>query len=264
MPKRSGKIWFFGLMLLSILFSGVSYLFVMRNIYSITTDLFPQTASLSIGVWSAACGIFSIFLMAIFYWFYGKKQGLSLHASGVIISLKKVGKTMLLAVMVVACAFGLVFFAEYFFKADFRLWTLAIKTFQADKVLIALRFLPFFLLYYVMNSVSINCFNYNKIGGEIGNAIILGLANSIAPIFIVTIQYIGFYNTGRPFFGLTEGERILAIWLFPVIVILFITAIISRIIYKKTGNPYLAGLINAMVVVMITCSNTFTTLSAVH
>ena len=261
-PKRTGKIWFFSLMLLSILFSGFSYLFVMRNVYSTTTDLFPQTASLSIGVWSAACGIFSILLMVIFYQFYGKKHNLSLYTSGVIISLKKLGKTILLAVLVVVCAFGLVFFADYFFKADYRLWTLAVKTFQADKVFIALRFLPFFLVYYVANSISINCFNYNKIGGEIGNAILLGLANIIAPIFIVAIQYIGFYSTGRPFFGLTEGERILAIWLFPIIVILFLTAIISRLIYKKTGNPYLAGLINAMIVVMITCSNTFTTLSA--
>ena len=52
------------------------------------------------------------------------------------------------------------------------------------------------------------------------------------------------------------------IWLFPVIFFLFITAIMSRIIYKKTRNPYLAGFINAMVIVMISCSNTFTSLSA--
>ena len=178
------------------------------------------------------------------------------------VSLGQIWKTLVLSVLVVYCAFGLVFFANYFFQTDFRLWVLGVKVFNADKVLIALRYLPFFLVFYVVNSISINCFNYNKIGGEIGNAVLLGVSNCFACIVLVAAQYIGFYSTGEPFWGLAEGERILAIWLFPVIFFLFITAIMSRIIYKKTRNPYLAGFINAMVIVMISCSNTFTSLSA--
>ena len=61
-------------------------------------------------------------------------------------------------------------------------------------------------------------------------------------------------------YGLTEGQRIGPIWLFPVMVILFGAAITARILYKKTKNPYLAGLINSMFVVLISVSNTFTVL----
>ena len=43
-------------------------------------------------------------------------------------------------------------------------------------------------------------------------------------------------------------------------VILFGAAITARILYKKTKNPYLAGLINSMFVVLISVSNTFTVL----
>ena len=78
----------------------------------------------------------------------------------------------------------------------------------------------------------------------------------------MAVQYGYFYATSRQFFGLTEGERILPIWLFTVIPILFGAAVISRILYKKTRNPYLAGFINAMFVTLFTCTNTFTTLSA--
>lgn len=261
-PDRAGIFWFFGLMIVSILFSGASYLYVMRHVYSKTTAFFPQTAPLSIGVWSAACGVFAIVLMTAYYFAYGKKHGFSWKESGVLISLKQLGKTALLALITVACAFGLVFFADYFFQTDFRLWVLAVKVFEADKVMIALHYLPFFLLFYVVNSISVNCFNYNRIGGEVGNMLLQGLANSLASIVIVATQYIAFYNTGRPFFGLTEGERILPIWLFPVIFLLFFAAVLSRIIYKKTRNPYLAGFINAAFIVMISCSNTFTSLSA--
>ncbi len=259
---KTAVAWFFGLLVLSMLFSAVSYVYIMRNLYSTTTSVFPQTGPLCIGVWAASCGVFTLLLTVVYYQVYGKKHQLSLRDIGVILPVKQIGKTVLLSVIVVACAFGIVFFANYFFKTDFRLWVLAVKVFGSDKVLIALRYLPFFLIYYVMNSVSVNCFNYNKIGGKFGNIIILGLANILPCIVLVAAQYIGFYSSGVPFWGLSEGERILAIWLFPVIAMLFIAAVISRFVYKRSGNPYLAGCVNALFIVMITCSNTFTSLSA--
>ena len=259
---KAGIVWFFGLLAVSMIFSAVCYVFIMRHLYSVTTSVFPQTGPLCIGVWSACCGAFTLILIILYQQLYGKKHNVSLRDIGVMLPIKQIGKTILLAVIVVACAFGIVFFADYFFQSDFRLWVLAAKVFESDKVMIALRYLPFFLIYYVMNSVSINCFNYNKIGGEAGNIILLGMANSLPCIVLVAVQYIGFYTTGVPFWGLAEGERLLAIWLFPVIALLFIAAVISRIIYKKTANPYLAGCINALFIVMITCSNTFTSLSA--
>ena len=73
----AGTAWFWGTIVASMLFSGISYLYVMRHVYSTTTEIFPQTAPLSIGVWSLACGIFSILLMTAYYQFYGKKNGFS-------------------------------------------------------------------------------------------------------------------------------------------------------------------------------------------
>ena len=81
-------------------------------------------------------------------------------------NLEQLWKTIALAVIVIVVSFGLVFAAHYFFQVDYRMYVVAFKTFGADKVLIALRYLPFFLLFYVMNSISANCFNYNTIGGK--------------------------------------------------------------------------------------------------
>lgn len=259
---QAGRLWFWGCLLVSAVFSGVSYMFCIEKVYSHTTTVFPQTGPLTIGAWAASCGIFAILLMVLSYQLYGKKHGVSLKEIGLAISPSALLKTVLLAVIVVVCTFGVVFFAQYFFQADFRIWTLAFKTFQADKVLIALRYLPFFLIYYVANSVSVNCFNFNQYGGKYGNSILLGLSASLAPIILVAAQYICFYSTGRQLLGLSEGERIAPIWLIPTIVILFLAVLLARAVYKKTRNPYLAGLISAMLVTMINCSNTTTILSA--
>lgn len=256
---KTGKIWFWGLAILGAVFSGWSFIFCMNNVYTKTTEFFVQTASLTMGTWCVMSGVFAAILMTIYYFAYGKKNGFSLKDSGLVLSWEQVWKTIVLALIVISVSFGLVFCSQYFFKVDYRIYVLAVKTFTADKVLIALKYLPFFLFFYVINSISVNCFNYNEIGGK-WNVVILALFNALGAIFIVASQYIYFYATGYQLYGLTEGQRIGPIWLFPVMVLLFGAAVVSRILYKKTKNPYLAGLINSMFVVMITVSNTFTVL----
>lgn len=254
------KAWYWVLLIIGAVFSGSSFLFCMNTVYSKTTNFFVQTGPLTIGTWAALCGIFAIFCSAVFYGAYGKKHGWSARRAGLYLNLEQLWKTIALAVIVIVVSFGLVFAAHYFFQVDYRMYVVAFKTFGADKVLIALRYLPFFLLFYVMNSISANCFNYNTIGGKNGNILIFAFFNALGAIFVVASQYIYFYATGYQLYGLTEGQRIGPIWLFPCMVLLFVTPIMSRIIYKRTRNPYIAGLINAMFIVMISCSNTTTIL----
>lgn len=254
-----GRVWFWVLLVCGAVFSAWSFLFCMNNVYTKTTEFFTQTGPLTIGIWSAVCGAFAVLMMLVYYFAYGRKNGFSLAGRGLKMNWEKTWKTLVLAVFTVAVTFGLVFVSDYFFKTDYRIYVLAVKTFQADKVVLALKYLLFFVAFYVVNSISVNCFNYNTIGGK-WNTFILALFNALGAIFIVASQYIYFYSTGYQLYGLTEGQRIGPIWLFPVMVILFGAVFAARFIYDKTKNPYLAGLINAMFVVMISVSNTFTVL----
>ncbi len=52
------------------------------------------------------------------------------------------------------------------------------------------------------------------------------------------------------------------LWLFPIILILFGTTIVSRVIYKTSKNPYIAGIVNALIVGLITIINTCTVVVA--
>jgi hypothetical protein len=262
-PTGQNLLWLWGGLIVSACFSGLSYLFIVSRIYGQSTAFFPQTGPLTIGTWAACSGIFSLIIMVLYHQFYDKKQGISLKERGITIEITTLLKTLLLAVIVVAATFSLVFISAYFFKTDYRIWVLAVKAFGVDKIGIALRYLPFFLIFYVLNSVSVNCFNYFQVGNkEWPNVIIVALANSIAAIIIVVTQYSTFFTTGNPFWYMTEAARIGPIWLFPVIIILFGSAVVARIIYKRTGNPYLAGIINAAIITLISCSNTTTILGA--
>lgn len=168
-------------------------------------------------------------------------------------------KSIILSLTVVFSAFMLVFIVDYFFQTDFRIWILTLGAFDADKIAIALRYLPFFLLFYIPNSIAINVFNYVEIGKhEWINTAILAIFNGLSVIVIVIVNYSLFFAKGEQVF--LGGISILGIWAIPIAIILPLAAIASRKIYRATNNPYLAGFINATVVVLMSCSNTLTTL----
>ena len=111
-------------------------------------------------------------------------------------------------------------------------------------------------MYFVASAVAANCFSrFSQLGREWLNTTILALFASLVPCILVAAQYSTFFSTG---YTLSWFPGIASIWLFPVIVYLAVTVIISRKIYRETANPYIGGVINAAVVTMISVSNTLT------
>lgn len=262
--KREGRalVWFWGGLVVSAIVSGVSYWIISANTAIGTVSFLgdppinPQGAVWIIALWAALNGVVSLIITAVSYLVFGRKNGVDLRAIGVLPGWKKFGQGILLGLIVVASAFLLVFVFAYFFTTDFRLWVLAIPTFTPNKLGIALIYLPFFLVYFLANSIAINSFSRFAIRGrEWGNTAVLALGNAIAPIILVIAQYTHFFVTGDliPGFG-----GINSIWLFPIVVILPVAAVVTRKISRQTNNPYIGGFIMAAVVTVVAVSNTLT------
>jgi pimeloyl-ACP methyl ester carboxylesterase len=256
-PDGKGKLWFWLSLVLGAVFGSLVYLTLVNKGNSMSV---AQGEAMGLGLWSTACGLFTILSMVVFYFAYGKKHGLDLKERGVKIGGKKLGLSVLLALIVVTVAYGIVFLEDYFFFADFRLWTLAIKAFEAP----ILRYLPYVLLfmtYYIAISVATNCFNFNGVGGKF-NGIICALFAAAPALILPWIQYITYYKTNHMmWFQATMADPnypMFVLWLFPIVLILFGSTIISRMIYKSTKNPYIAGVINGLIVGIMTITNTCT------
>ncbi|MDR3276043.1 MAG: hypothetical protein LBT11_02340, partial [Treponema sp.] len=257
---KRGYGWFFGGLAAACLFGVLIYMPILMGIpgHSLVKLFVPQNSTLAVSTWAAICGAFAIVMMIISYHIYGKKNGFGLKVRGVSIGIGQLGKTVLLAVITVTVSYGLVFLADFFFKTDYRFWVLAVKAFTVDKVVVALfPYLLLFLVYYIANAVALNSFNFIENGKkEWVNTALVAVFNGLGPLVLVLIQYIGFRAGGEMTFGYDSNMSI--IWLFPIIVILPITAIMGRKIYRVTNNPYLPGLINGILVTLISCSNTLT------
>jgi hypothetical protein len=257
-PGRVGRVWFWGGLVVSALVSGASYIWLsqapwMQAIAYSGAPGIPEGAVFFIAFWAAVNGVAGLIIMSVSYFAFGRKNGHDLRATGVLPGWRNLGVGVLLALATTVAAYGLVFVVDYFFKTDFRLWVLAVKWFSPDKIGYALIVLPLFLIYFIANSIALNAFNRFKLAGrEWVNTAVLALFNSLAPIVLVVVQYVTFAASGElvPGFG-----GIFSIWLFPVIPILAIAAVISRKLYRATGNPYVAGVLNAAVVALISASN---------
>lgn len=256
---RKGLAWFWGGLVVSAIISAWSYVWLSQLpvMAGIAFNAFPNpipTASVFfIGVWAALNGIAAVVIMALSYLLFGRKNGMKPRELGIFPGWLRLLQSAGLALVVSIAAFGLVFVVDYFFKTDFRLWVLAIKWFPQDKIWYAAFVLPLFLIYFVANSVAINVFNRYTLGGrEWLNTAVLALFNALGPLVLVIAQYVTFAASGEliPGFG-----GIYSIWLFPVLVLLPVAAIISRKIYRETNNPYIAGFLNAAVVAVISVSN---------
>lgn len=259
LESKGAKGWFWGGLTASAIFSGVSYILLNGWTGEIRPDFFNQEYTFYIGTWAAVNGLFALLIIFLSRKFSGNKEKPTLRELGVTMSSKKFAKTVLLSIIVSVSAFGLVFISDYFFTTDFRIWFIAVKAFTPDKLLIALKYLPFFLIFFVANSVAINCFNYVRNGKrEWVNTALVALFNTLGVLVVFVLQYMAFFITGEVFFE--NVSHIIGIWLISIIVILPVGAIISRKIFRATFNPYLGGIIYAIVVTVISVTNTLTQL----
>lgn len=218
--------------------------------------IWPQDTTGGIALWTAVCGLVSLLFLRI--------GGLKITKDncGVKIGLKKIGKSLLLAAIVSALAFSTVFVTHWLFLTDFRIWTFAVTPFSAKKVWVAVRYLPFFLVYYVINSLAVS---RNQFEGwsERKQIFVSCLWNVLGIVLFEALNFVPILFMGKTLLNslLTDGiaasaGALIPLLLIPVVPILCIAAVVGVKLHRKTGNIWIAGFINAMVVTMLTVANT--------
>ena len=218
------------------------------------SEFWNQGASRIIGLWSVLCGL----VIWLSLRKANKLNPVDKAERGIRIGKRKLGKSILLALAVVCAAFALVFVSDWLFLTDYRLWCFAtIRAFSADNIPMILRFVPFWLVYYIITSIAGNCYNYTNMGKKPWHSVAWQMFFLfLGPQIMIMAQYIKFFITG--YMVLDPITGIMGIWLFPIVLILPLSALISHIIYKKTKNPYIGGIIMGIIACILTVTNTLT------
>jgi len=258
---KGGKKFFYGSLILGAAFGTIIYFPVLGhcNSFTFTREIFQQSMMWGVSLWALLCALFSILSMIVCYFALWKKQGIDTAELGLRISGKKLLKTLVLALIVVVVTYGLVFFADYFFKTDFRIWVIGMKAFESRIVWMSLLpYMLFFTAWYVASSVAVNSFNYVQIGNKKWlNTLVVTVFGAIPPMILLLLQYGTFKVTGFMFLN-AEPYNMATMPLFGILLYLPVSTFISRKIYIKTNNPYLPGIINGIIITLLSCSNSLT------
>jgi len=255
LPALEGKARrrYFTTNIVSALMSIVFYFVAFIVGYILWSSKFwNQGASRIIGLWSLLCGLFMLWMNKL----CNKKGTVDKAARGIKMGRTKWLKTILLSLTVVGAAFALVFISDYLFLTDYRLWCFAtIRAFSADLIPAILKFVPFWLVYYIAMSVTGNSYGYRE-GMKGGSVAWQMFFVFLGPQIMVMAQYTKFFITGKMFLDPITG--IMGIWLFPIVLILPLSAFICHKIYRKTNNPYIGGIIMGIIACILTVTNTLT------
>ncbi len=217
----------------------------------------PQDTTGGIGFWTLGSGLVCLLMLRIGFGKKLKGAGAELHTK---LEKGMLKRTIIMAFTILTFTFLLVFLADYIFQTDFRIWTLVVRVFSAPKIWVAIKYLPFFLLFYIVNSI---CISRNDIESwseakKIGLSVMF---NVLAPLLFVLVTYLPILFTQKTIFAGVPGIIGMAGALIPILVIPFvpilgIAGVISYKLYKKTGSIWLGGIVNAALVTMITVANT--------
>ena len=261
--NRKGKIVFWALFIISASIACISFIPLSELSKQVFIDasnrmqtwFFPQRMNNAIMLWALFNGIVGFSLFFLSYVYLGKSNGVQLSRLGLNIPILELIKTISLAIVIFLFFYLTLFFMYYLFHVDYRFLFFGIRTFQPNIIPIFLMYVPFFLVFFISNSLRVN--SSFRIQGltESKSLVLAGLANIFGLFLIIIIQYTFFALTGTIFWN--EGNSWLYInLLFSIIPIMFILPYYNRYFFNITGNIYLGPITMTLIFIMILTSNT--------
>ena len=231
----------------------------MAGYLLLISKVLPQDTTGGIGLWAAASGLVGLMALRIGS---GRFKGRGAEF-GVKTSWRAFWKTALLAILVVSGAYVLLFLADYVYQTDFRIWSFDLRVFSAAKIWVAIKYLPFFLVYFVINSIMVSRNTFAN-WSECKQTWMSVMFNMLTPGVFLALSFVPLLFNPYTFWGIVLGQGsllasaggLIPILLIPFLPILGIAGYVGVKLYRLTGNIWLGGLLNAVLVTMITVANT--------
>ena len=142
---------------------------------------------------------------------------------------------------------------NYLFQVDYRFWFIGARVFQPEMLILLGMYVPFFLVFFMANSLRVNAAMRFKDELEWKSMLLAGIANSLGLFFIIFIQYTVFSFTGTVYW--TQNWLYINL-LFGIVPVMFILPYFNRYFFKMTGKIYLGPLVTCLIFIMILLTNT--------
>lgn len=168
-------------------------------------------------------------------------------------------KMLLLSVVLIVVFFFMTQLSYWIFHQDFRFMLISAAPVNARMFVTAIEYVPLIFVFYISNSIRVNC-SLGREGWKEWKVMLVGaLANSLGLAFILLINYVCYFTTGSPYYGYWGNGT--EVWLyvnmvFGLVVMMFLLPIFNRLMYKMSGNVWLGAIVwSAIFVTMTICAS---------
>lgn len=250
--------------------------FPVSNLASVFTYVFPARMINAILLWAlingaiglviffATTALENLYEYIVFkakgttpHYDWSKFEAIKIRGNGWKNVLFNVLKTLLLPVIFFGSFYFLVQLTYWCFHQDFRFMLVSAAPLNARMFVTMLEYAPFIFVFYISNSIRVNC-SIGREGWKEWKVMLVGaLANSLGLAFILLINYVCYFVTGTPFYGYWGNNN--EVWLFVnmvfgLVVMMFLLPIFNRIFYKQTGNVWVGAITCCLIFIMMTIS----------
>lgn len=214
---------------------------------------FPMNAYFNVPVmnqfafWALGSALFAIILTGILHIILSRRD--TPEHYGAPLKWQLILKSLVFAVAIVGIGVIVLFLVDALFKTDFRFWTFAVKTFKWKHVFAALKYMPIFLVFYLINGIALNATVRFKKRSSFWAAFM----NVAGLILFLVLQYGMLFATGK---ALYPAQALNGIMLIGFVPILLVAALYARGLYKRTGNIYTGAFVNTLLMTLIAVANT--------
>ena len=260
-PTGRGRVIFWATFSIGAIVACVTYiplaelsqkLFVAASTRQLTW-FFPQRMNNAVMLWAVLNGTVGFLMFWLSYRYFGRKKGITPAYWGVATSGAELGKTLVLAMLLFAFFFLVLFVVYYFLHVDYRFLFMGVRPFQPELLILLAMYVPFFFIFFLSNSLRINAAMRFSGQPEWRSMLLGGVANSLGLMLIVVVQYVTFAITGTVYW--TDGWLYVNL-LFGVVPMMFVLPYFNRFFFRMTGRIYLGPMVTALIFVMILISNT--------
>lgn len=271
-PRKHVSYWLGGI--LTTIFGAISFHNLVAeenwyNAFRLNTILdnaeagFIYTNIGKMAAWGIMCAVFSLLVTGIIWVVnhiinmrkYGEDFGLydeRPFAGFEIRSWGNIVKTIVLAALLVLTFYGVVNLVWQTTTVQFQVWVFGTRVFDPIRIASMAKYIPFFAIYYVVMAALAQ--NYRVKDLPEWATIAINVVFNVAG-FMIMVWYANSYfiNNGAMIHASNNMHYIHA---YPMIPSIAIATVMARRIYVRTGNAWLAGLVNAALMTIIGCANT--------
>ena len=213
-------------------------------------------------VWGIVCAGFAVLITAVI-WIINRAINVFAHGDDAasfderpfegfkIRSWQNVLKTPILAAILLTVFYGVMNLVWKMSCVDFRFWTFDLRVFDLIRVPAMMQYVPLFFIFYMVTSAMSQNYRVKDLP-EWATIAINVVFNVIGVIILLWNSNSYFINTGAQ--SATSGLFYIAA--IPIIPCVAFATVLARRMYTRTGNAWLAGIVNAVIMTFIACANT--------